>query len=52
MRDGSQPVFVEPPYCCRADVWALRKPPAFFSHPVALLEAPAWLVSVWLGLYC
>ena len=28
-----------------------RKPPAFFSKPIALLEGPAWLFSIWSGLY-
>jgi uncharacterized membrane protein YGL010W len=27
------------------------KPPALLSNPVAVLEAPAWLVLTWAGLY-
>jgi uncharacterized membrane protein YGL010W len=27
------------------------KPPALFSHPVAVLEATPWLLSLWTGLY-
>lgn len=27
------------------------KPPALLSHPIALLEAPPWLLSIWLGLF-
>ena len=26
------------------------KPPALFSRPIAVLEAPAWLLSTWAGL--
>jgi uncharacterized membrane protein YGL010W len=28
-----------------------RKPPLIFSRPVAVLEAPAWLISIALGFY-
>jgi uncharacterized membrane protein YGL010W len=27
------------------------KPPALLSRPVAVLEAPAWLLSIWIGLF-
>jgi uncharacterized membrane protein YGL010W len=27
------------------------KPPALFKSPVAVLEAPAWLLSTWAGIY-
>ena len=27
------------------------KPPALLSNPMAVLEAPAWLVLTWSGLY-
>ena len=27
-----------------------HKPPAVFSTPVALFEAPAWLLAIWTGL--
>jgi uncharacterized membrane protein YGL010W len=28
-----------------------HKPPAVFSHPVAMLEATPWLLCLWAGLY-
>jgi uncharacterized membrane protein YGL010W len=27
------------------------KPPALLTRPVAILEAPVWLLAVWIGLY-